>query len=367
MIRTAFVTLLALAGLLAFAAFYLVRETGDAAATNTPAAQTPPPETPPSDPLYYLSDIDLSSGEIALVFFDESTAEAIGILRDAEILAAAKFEASLPQVSTDDFRGSGFRLLPTAAALVDTYAQIYRDDLLIASIECQGDACYWFDGGPDVNDQNLRAAAQPLSRVDDSFYAHDDYLATIDAITRDPDYMFLHGRRRSEAFPVDRIVATLRLGLPTVITPASAPLDTAAHDALVRAALAEVLPDDATVTAVTITNLGTGVVRDTDSGSPVLAGGAPIPYPDAHFYSVIADIEGFSYLDPTASDQLINQTLRQFDYSADLAAFTRDTLQSTCTDCFDILVEGATGNWVRMIDITPEVYGLTYFDLRDTP
>lgn len=372
MIRTAFVGLIALAGLLAFGAFYLGRGSGEdvvsdvaeiAAEVETPVVTAPPVATP----LYYLSEIDLTSGEIALVFFDEGNGEAIGVLRDTNVLAAAKTEAALPAVSPEDIGGSGFRLLSTAAALVDTYAQIYRDDLLIASIECSGDACTGFDGGPGMNDAGLRAAALPLARVDDTFDTYDDYLATIDAISRDPFYMFLHGRRLSDPFPVDRIIPTLRLALPTVTTPASSPLDISVHEAALEAVLAAALPEGASLTAIEITSLGTGVVGDTDSGTPTLAGGAPIPYPDVLHYSVTVDIAGISDLSADTLDALSSQTARRYDYAADFADFTRDRLQSSCTDCFEVLVEGANGNTARIIDSRAELYRLTYFDLREAP
>ncbi|AGI67274.1 hypothetical protein OAN307_c16010 [Octadecabacter antarcticus 307] len=373
MIRLAFLGVILLGGLIAFAGFYLVRGSEPTPMETQQLAQPnptpPPPVVAEVEKLYFLQDIDLDQGDIALVLFNLGPAPLF--VRDIDVIRAALGSAyvnmtdAVGQVA-GQFTPATNATLTITAPPEDIIAQIYRNDTLVGTVSCAISACGSFVDTTDINYAGLRTAAAQIQRIEDRFDTHADYLSTIEAVAADPDFMLLHAHPQS-GFPQSRDAAAMQISFPTVITPTSAPLDTVAHELLVSLALTAVLPDDANLRDVTITDLGNGVVGDGDSRTPVLAGGAPIPYPNVRYYSVTAWVDGAADLDQLALDTLTNQTLDQYDFAADFTIFTRERLQSACADCFWILVDGGSRDDVRVIQSQPESYELEYFDLRDTP
>jgi hypothetical protein len=375
MIRLAFLGVILLGGLIAFAGFYLVRGSETTLLDVPQLAQPDPTPTPPVVPivaeaerLYFLQGVDLDQGSIALVLFNLGSDPLI--VRDIDVIKAAQDGAFVNMMGPDgqptgQFIPATIAAPPEGAPQV-LIAQIYRDDGLIGTVSCVISACGSFADTPDINYAGLRATAAPIQRIADRFDSHADYLSTIDAIAADPFFMLLHARPQTD-FPQPRNAASMQIQLPTVIAPTSAPLDAIAHEILVSSALRSVLPDGASLRDVTITDLGHGVVGDGDSRTPVLAGGAPIPYPDVRYYSATAWVDGAADLDQGALDTLTNQTLDQYDFETDFAIFARERLQSDCADCFWILVDGGSDDDARVIQSQPETYDLEYFDLRDTP
>lgn len=373
MIRLAFFGVILLGGLIAFAGFYLVRG-AEPTPTGTQQLAQPDPTPPPpavaqAEKLYFLKGIDLDQGDIALVLFNLGPDPLI--VRDIDVIRAAQGSVYVNMTDAAGQIAGQFTPATDATPTItappeDIIAQIYRDDTLVGTISCAISACGSFVDTPDINYAGLRTAAAPIQRIEDRFDTYADYLSTIGAIAADPDFMLLHARPQS-GFPQSRNPATMHISFPTVIAPTSAPLDAVAHELLVSLALTAFLPDDASLRDVTITDLGNGVVGDGDSRTPVLAGGAPIPFPDVRYYSVTAWVDGAADLDQGALDTLANKTLDQYDYATDFAIFTQERLQSDCADCFWILVDGGSRDDVRVIQSQPESYDLDYFDLRDTP
>jgi hypothetical protein len=368
MIRLAFLGVLLLGGLIALGGFFLVRGSEtmltDAPQQEQTAPIQPDPVVAEAEKLYFLQGIDLDQGTIALVLFNLGPSPLI--VRDINVIKAAQDSAYVTMAGTDGQTLGRFTPANATAPTEDNIVQIYRDDVLVGTVSCAMSACGNFADTPDINYGDLRTASAPIQRIEDRFDTHADYLSTIDAIAVDPDFMLLHARPQTD-FPQPRNAASMQISFPTVIAPASAPLDAVAHELLVSFALASVLPDGASLRDVTITDLGNGVVGDGDSRTPVLAGGAPISYPDVRYYSVTALVDGAADLDQSALNTLTNQTLDQYDFAADFAVFARERLQSNCADCFWILVDGGSSTRARVIQSQPESYDLEYFDLRDTP
>jgi hypothetical protein len=368
MIRLAFLGVLLLGGLIALGGFFLVRGSEtmltDAPQQEQTAPIQPAPLVAEAEKLYFLQGIDLDQGTIALVLFNLGPSPLI--VRDINVIKAAQDSAYVTMAGTDGQTLGRFTPANATAPTEDNIVQIYRDDVLVGTVSCAMSACGNFADTPDIDYGDLRTASAPIQRIEDRFDTHADYLSTIDAIAVGPDFMLLHARPQTD-FPQPRNAASMQISFPTVITPASAPLDAVAHELLVSFALASVLPDGASLSDVTITDLGNGVVGDGDSRTPVLAGGAPISYPDVRYYSVTALVDGAADLDQSALDTLTNQTLDQYDFAADFAVFARERLQSNCADCFWILVDGGSSTRARVIQSQPESYDLEYFDLRDTP
>jgi len=368
MIRMAFIFVLLLGGMIALGGFFLVRGSEillvDAPQQEQTAPTQPAPIVTEAEKLYFLQGIDLDQGDVALVLFNLGPAPLI--VRDIDVIKVAQDSAYVTMTGTEGQTLGQFTPATETAPNEDNIAQIYRDDRLVGTASCATSACGSFADTPDINYADLRTASAPIQRIEDRFDTHADYLSTIDAIAADRDFMLLHARPQTN-FPQPRDTASMQISFPTVIAPTSAPLDAVAHELLVSFALTSVLPDGASLRDVTITDLGNGVVGDGDSRTPVLAGGAPISYPDVRYYSVTAWVDGVADLDQSALNTLTNQTLDQFDFAADFAIFALERLQSNCADCFWILIEGGSSPRARVIQSQPESYALEYFDLRDTP
>ena len=368
MIRLAFIGVLFFGGLIAFGGFHLVRGSDEILtiapkqeALNAPHTSSIVVEV---ENLYFLQDIDLDQGDIALVLFN------IGpdplFVRDIDVIKAAQDNAYV-SVNTPDGQILG-KFTPAAieTSPKDIFAQIYRNDALLGTLSCDTSTCGDFSDTPYINYGGLRSAANPIQKIEDNFDIYANYLSTIKAVAADPEFMHLHARPLNN-FPEPGTAASMQLRFPTVITPASNPLDEIAHELLVSFALSAVLPNGASLRDVTITNLGNGIVGDSDSRNPVLADGAQISYPDVLYYSVTAWIDGTASFEQKILDLLTDQTLDQYDFTTDFALFARDRLQSSCADCFWILIDGGSRDDTHVIQSRAELYNLEYFDLRDTP
>lgn len=368
MIRLACLLVGLLGGLIAFGAFFLVRGSeADLVEIAEPTVENPTPElspTPIVEKLYFLRGIDLEQGEIALVLFN--VGQETLIVRDSAALKAAHDTAYVNTTTTDGAEAGSLFLSIMGVPPEETVAQVYRDDKVIATVSCPTTACGSFADSTDIDYAGLLDAAQPIQRVSDQFESYATYTSTIAAIESDPNFMLLHARP-SGRFPIPPLTPTMDIDFPTVITSASSPLDQTAQQIVVSTALSSVLPEGATVTEIDITDLGSGVVADSDSRTPILAGGVPIPYPNTRYFAVSARITGASMLDSDALDELSSQTLSRYDYAADFAQFTRERLQNDCGDCFSVIIDGDFRDTARVVSSSPEAYYLDYFDLRDTP
>ncbi|MGJ8610192.1 MAG: hypothetical protein ACSHWY_03800 [Octadecabacter sp.] len=368
MIKISFLLVAMLGGLIAFGAFHLVRGSeADLVEIAEPTVENPTPElspTPIVEKLFFLRGIDLEQGEIALVLFN--VGDDTLIVRDQAALKAAQNTAYVNTTTTNGAAAGSLLLAIMGVPPEETVAQVYRDDKVIATVSCPTTACGSFADSPDIDYAGLLDAAQPIIRVSDHFDSYATYTSTIAAIETDPNFMLLHARP-SERFPTPRAIASMEINFPTVIAPASSVFDKTAHEILISTALSSALPTGASITSINITDLGTGVVADNDSMTPILAGGAPIPYPDMRYFAVSAKVTGASILSSDALDSLSNQTRSQYDDTADFAQFIRDRLQNDCDDCFSVSVDGGLRDMARMASSNPESYYLDYFDLRDTP
>ena len=379
MIRLAFLGVFLIGGLIAFGAFYLVRgsesdipeapvEQVDAQ-TETPTTPvpeaTPDVEEPPKvEAYYFLRELDLGDGEISLTFF--SAAGETLLVRDADAIYAARDTAfsdaaAIELVPAGTLPEITFGISPRAVV-----GMIFSDGALLYLLKCIERFCSVPEKGPVVEYAGLLDGAVPIQRVEDNFDSYDDYLATIEAINTDPNYMLLNMRPYFE-FPQPKGTSTMEIALPTVIVSNTGGFDSTAHEILVATALSSVLPEGATTRNVTITNLGAGLVGDRDNNAPVLAGGAPMRYPDVSYFSVSALIDGAAALDQSALDTLAQQTTDQYNFETEFGNFVRDRMQSNCVDCFLILVEGGVHDDARIPQTAPETYELVYYDLRDTP
>jgi len=368
MIRLAFIGVLFFGGLIAFGGFHLVRGSDE---TLIVVPQQEPHSTPhPSSAaaevknLYFLQNIDLNQSDIALVLFNLGPDPLF--VRDIDVIKAAQNSAYVSINAPDGQLLGKFSSPAVTTSTEDIVAQIYRNDELLGTISCDSSACGDYSDSIYVQYGGLLTAATPIQRIEDHFDIYSNYLSTIYAVAADPEFMLLHARPPTD-FPELRTAASMQVGFPRVIAPTSDPLDEIAHELLVSFALSAVLPDGASLRDVTITNLGNGIVGDSDSRTPVLARGSQISYPDVLYYSVTAWIDGAASFDQSILDLLTNQTLDQYDFTTDFAVFARDQLQSSCVDCFWILMEGGSRNNTHMIQSQAELYNLEYFDLRDTP
>ncbi|MCF2870121.1 hypothetical protein L0664_03495 [Octadecabacter sp. G9-8] len=362
MIRLAFLGVALLAGLLAFGAFFLARGSEGGAVDVKQAA--PAPQTPEAAPeptiekLYFLRDIDLGAGDIALVLYQSGANGKALIIRDAAALAAAK--------DTAHVTAAGFAIAPNRAptpeTYAETYAEIYRDDVLVASVQCSSPC------GPTSNtdDAGLTALGMPLVRIDDQFDSYGDYLTTIDAVATDPNYMLLNARPDG-TFPQPQRPATLTVRLPTVISATDDAFNLETHTAKVRDALTPLLPDGARLDRVQIENQGFAVLGDKDNNSPVVLNDAEIPFLEARFFSVLAHVTGTTTLPASAYDTLSNATLDQHNTETDFAAFVTGALDTTCVDCYFLKIEGDFTDTAYAQDWRAESYSLSYYDLREAP
>lgn len=368
MIRLAFLAVLALGGLIAFGAFFLVRGTeADIPQVQTadvePTAAAPaPPPTPEVDRLYYLRDIAFDQGDITVVLFGGTKR----IIRDQAALQAIKDKVYVNTQTTGGDAAGSFVLALMGAQPTETVVQVYRNDSLIAAVNCTNTACGSFADSPDINHENLDDFAVPFELVNDVFEDHETYLDTILAVSEDPNFMLLD-RRPAEAFPSPPRTNYLIVSLPTVVVRTEDGFDQARHEQQVRDAFAPLLPDGSAVRSVTIENLGAGVLADKDNNQPVTAGGMPIPFPDARFFSVRARIDGVTDLPASVYDRLTDATLRDYDVDSAFSSFVSTRLQTDCVDCYFLKVDGPFLRDARASDWRTETYYLDYYDLRDPP
>lgn len=370
MIRLAFVAVLALAGLLAFGGFLLVRGSdGDVSpiTMTTPDAPAPQaPDAPQVDKLHYLRDIAFDQGEITVVLFGAGPDGGKVIVRDQAALLAAKDDVYVNTETTGGQAAGSFVLALMGASPSETLVQIYRDDALIAAVNCTNTACGSFADTPDINHGDLPDHAVPYQLINDTFDDHPTYLDTITAVADDPNFMLLD-RRPSEGFPTPARTPYVVVELPTVIESADTLFDTAAHETRVRDAMARVLPDGATLVSINITDMGRAVLADKDNNQPVTAGGQPIPFTGAQFFTVRARIDGVNGLSTADYDTLTQGTLRDFDVDDLFAAFVTERLQTSCVDCYFLKVDGDFTDTARAYDARGETYSLDYYDLREAP
>lgn len=375
MIRIAFLGVIAFAGLLAFGAFYLAKGSEGQPTeitTGTPDGPSPAeqaPATPEVEKLFFLRGIDFDIGDISLVLFQARTSgdasESRLIIRDQDALRAAKDSAYVNTTNQTGEEAGSLLLDMIAEPTKETIAQIFRDDVLIASVTCPNATCGHFADSPDIDYAGLRDFAVPHLSVNDEFDDYDDYLSTIEAITRDPDYMLLDLRPVVD-FPLPRRAAHLIVELPSVATD-DVSYNAALHEALVQTAITPLLPDGASLDWVQITDLGPAVLADRDNNQPVLAGGAPIQFPGVQFQTVRARINGVTTLPTDVYDALTSATLRQIDLDTAVPAYVESALQAECLDCFVLKVDGDITTQARAFDWRNEAYYLNYYDLREAP
>lgn len=371
MIRLAFLGVLALAGLLAFGAFYLAKGTeGEPVeiTTGTPDGPSPAseaPATPEVEKLFFLRGIDFTLGEITLVLSQAGPDQGRVIIREQAALIAAKDRAYVNTTTTTGEAAGSLLLTIMGTTPEETIAQIFRDDVLIASVTCPNTSCGHFAESSDIDYAGLVSAATPHQVINDTFENYDDYLATIQAVTEDPDYMLLDLRPNVD-FPLPRKPGHLIVELPTVATD-DATFNPALHDALVQAAIEPLLPDGASLEWVRLTDLGPGILSDKDNNQPVLVNGAPVTFPGTQFFAVRARIDGITTLPADVYVALTAATKRQTDYGAAFPDFVRANLETTCVDCYLLKVEGELTTEARPFDWRNESYYLNYYDLREAP
>ncbi|WP_281984027.1 hypothetical protein [Thalassorhabdomicrobium marinisediminis] len=371
MIRLASLAVLAIAGLLAFGAFYLAKGTeGEPSliTTGTPDGPNPAseaPATPEVEKLFFLRGINFDEGEITLVLFPPDADTERLIIRDQDALRAAQDRAYV-NTMTPDGEAAGSLLVSMMAETTDeVIAQIFRDDVLIASVTCPNGTCGHFGDSPDLNFAGLTDHAVPFQPVMDEFSDYDAYLETIEAIAQTPDFMLLD-RRPLVDFPLPRRPSHLIVELPTVVTTDVA-FNPALHEALVQTAITPLLPDGASLDWVRVTELPAAILADADNNQPVLVNGAPIPFTDARFFTVRARINGVTTLPADVYNALTEATRNQVDTDARFSEFVSATLGADCLDCYVLKIEGGRTDAARAFDWRSESYYLNYYDLREAP
>lgn len=288
------------------------------------------------------------------------------VVRDQATIRAAEDAVYVNTRTTVGQRAGSFALTLLGASPSERVVGVYQSDALIASVNCTNTACGSFPDTPDINHAGLADHAHPYQVINDRFDDHQTYLETILAISEDPSYMLLDRRPRAD-FPVVAQTPTLVISLPTVVAPMRAAFDQDGHIAQVRAVNTSVQPEGATLDWVRITDMDGGVIADKDNNQPVTAGSAPIPFPDAQFFTVPAKINGITTLTQDAYDTLSSAALRDFDVDALFAGFVTSRLQTSCLDYFLLKVDGPFERDARPYEAQDEVYFLDYYDLREAP
>ena len=369
MIKTAYLAVLLMAGLLAFGLFALVRGTGGGTVTVAGETGTPIPEAaaPVAEPqaFYFLAElaqsgIVLDDGALALVLLGASADGAPLVVRDAAALAAAQPDAVVTYTS------GSLTLSQQPAPAASTFAQVYRDDRLVATVTCPDTLCADLVGSGAVDYAGLLQTAIPAQPVQDSFDSYDAYLSTIDAIATDPDFMLLDARPAS-GFPAPQMVPTLHLALPTVVTSAQAPLDVALHGTLVAEAARGALPDGVTITNVAVTPLPPALLGDRDNSQPLLANGVPVAFDGAGFYAVDLVVEGTAALEDATLNAISAATTLRYDFTADFDAFVAARVQTDCDDCVVAVLPDRYFAQTEITQNNPALYTLNYYDLREAP
>lgn len=371
MIRLASLGVLVLAGALALAAFFLARGTegevseitSGTASGPRPAAEAP--ATPEVERLYFLRGIDFDQGAITLVLYPSGNPSDRLVIRDQDALRAARDRAYVNTTTTTGEVAGSLLLAMMGAPPEETIAQIFRDDVLVASVTCASTSCGPFSDSPDVDYAGLADVAVAHEVVTQEFSSYDSYLAAIESMTTDPNFMLLDQRPVVD-FPLPRRPGHLIVELPTVITDDPG-FNPALHEALVQTAIEPLVPEGATLDWVRVTNLGPGVVADADNMQPMLAGGAPVPVPGVSFYSVRVRITGTTTLPNDVYEALTAATVRQIDIDTVFADFVSSSLQTDCDDCLVLHVDGDIAREARAFDWRREAYYLSYYDLRPAP
>lgn len=370
MIRLAFLGVLLAAGLLAYLGFAVMRGSGtdEAQATaDLSDAPAPEPATDDGSRLYFLQDQDLTTGDLALVLHRAGPNGEDLIVTDPAALQQARADAYITIQSTGGQTLGAQVLAVMGVPPEQTIASLYRDDTLVFHVTCGSTTCGPAAQDGSVNLAGLAAVADPLVRIDDQYDDYNAYLDALSALAADPDFALL-GLQPSlvDTHPVAQMTPKASLALPSIIRRADQPLDVNTHTALLTALLQDVLPDGSSVDAVTLRDLGAPVVVDADNGRPATAGGQPIIYPDVQFYTPYVAISGVSDLPDASLEALTEQTLLRVDFEDDGAAFIA-SLGIPCPDCFGIQARGDTYDVATVIHRQPEVYRLSYYDLREAP
>jgi len=364
MIRLAFVTVLGVACAVAFGLYYVVGNTGGGGVpAETVALQdaesepdTPIGDTPP-EKFYFLRDFDLSGDDLTMVLYGVGENNTDIAIRDAAALRAAQQDAYVLRTSLGDSIAQ--TALRDTNTVVDTlFAALYRDDTLIASVECPPMVCSAHDG------RFLAGLADVAVPLVASTAVFDDYTAYLDGIAgieQSPYFQFLDNA--DGRIPTPQITPSVQVTLPTLTIATASAFSPDDHTAALRATLANSLPAGATLGNITARNLGPAFLTDLDNGRAVQVAGAPVTNTGLGFYNFIVTINGISEIDMSALGDI---TATPFDDTADLVAALIGT-GLTCTDCYSLRpAEGFTAV-PRQNDARPEAYSLTFYDLREAP
>lgn len=355
----------------AFGAFYLAR--GSNTAPPPPVAVAPAPvpapipvETTQAEKLYYLQEIDFEQGDITVVFTGLGTAGTDLIVRDQGALLAAKNQVYVAYQTAVGQSEEGVVLSSVGVDPSETILQIFRDDALIAALNCATATCDEMIADEDANHADLLDRTTPYQGIDDVFDDHATYLDTILAISENPSFMFLN-KRLHDNFPADAIEPKLTISLPTAVIQSVDNFDSTVFEALIRGAVNQQLPDGARITNVAMDGLHPAYLADKDNNQFVTAGGQPIAFPNARFLPVSVDIVGIDTLSDAAYDAITDATLLEFDVDSLFEDFVTSRLQTSCVDCYFLKVDGPFYRSTRPTAQTTERYTLAYYDLREAP
>ncbi len=361
MIRLAFIGVLVIGGLLAFAGFSLVRSTGGdpppqtaegiTEAPTTPQTIAPEPAPDGPAPVYFLAGQDLENGQLALVLYGAGPDETNLVVTDRSALQAARDTAFL---ATDETGGGA----PLVA--------LYRDDALVFTLTCGSTPCA-ADASQSGDIDMLIATAQPLAQIDEVFDDYTAYLDTLAAIQSAPDFAVLDlTAEGGGTHPVAQTTPNARIALPTIHRASDRPLNVDTHAALLTALIRDALPPGVTLTDLRIDPMQQARVVDADNRRPATRGGAEILFPDVQFHAPSFAISGASDLPDAILDTLGEQTLLRTDWDDAAATFIAG-LGFDCADCLDVQMQGDVYDRATVVEQTPERYALSYYDLREAP
>jgi len=368
MIKIASIVVFLMGAAIAFGAFYVVRGgggNGEPAPIETvptvPVVQAEPPAPAPVelDEYPYLAEVDFDLGDITVVFHGLGSATNPLIIRDQSALRAVKDQVHL-SFEEGTIVWAASNTPPTDA--IESGLQIFRDETLISTVSCVAQDCDLAMG----DHADLADLATPYQLINDSFHDYDTYLATILAISEDPNFMVLD-QRPATGYPAERIIPSITLALPTGIVQTAEPFDANAHEAHIRNVITPHLPEGASVEAVHMTSLFPAFVADKDNGEFVTARGQAIPFPGARFLPVTVDISGTDHLSADTFDAITKDTLLTLDVSEPFAEFVTTRLQNSCVDCFFLKTDGPYFQSARPTGQRVENYTLNYYDLREAP
>lgn len=366
MIRSATVLVFVVGVGLAAGVFTVMRNVGPAPADTThvdPVPAAPPEPTAPPAPTAgerhrFLSDIDLNAGQITVLVHPSGPDAPALIIRDMNAFLTAQSDAYVAA----QHGATQLRHQPGTTAPAFPVVQIFRDDMRIGSIDCPDNNC----GTLFVELAGLDAQAMPHEKRLDRFDDHALYLETITAIATSPDFMLLD-QRPAQGFPAERQIPTVTVTLPTLEHGADDAPDPAAHGNALRRAITPLLPDGASISRLSINPQPPAIVIDRDNGRPITAGGVPIPFTGTGFATREMVLSGVSDVSLDRLSRITEATRSDFDRSAIFADFVAGRLQSTCSSCYAVQIQGGIATAASITDWQPESYTLSYYDLRDTP